>query len=206
LAQRGAILSKLLLRNRLVAILRIGVPAIGIVVFAALALQIYVGNLVAQYGISGVFIDRGNLVVETPSFEASGADGTLYSMAAEAARASLTQPDELVLTGATLNIAPPGAPFYRAIAKGAIFSTTTQELRIDGSLEVAGESGMQGTIDGLMVNMQKRSALANGAVQLAFPDGTAFNAASMSYDSEGRTWHFTKVNMTLIDTPRDTTP
>ena len=49
LEQRTAIFNRLALRNRLVAILRIGVPAIGAIVFVALLAQIYIGNLLEQF-------------------------------------------------------------------------------------------------------------------------------------------------------------
>lgn len=202
LEQRNAILDRLVLRNRLVGILRIGVPAVGIVVFVALALQIYIGNLVEQFGITRFTIDRNNLVVETPSFEATGRDGTLYKMSAELARAAFDKPEDLSLAGVIVDIAPPNAPGYRAQVRDAMFSTRTQELSIAGIVEVTGETGLHGTIAGLVVNLEKRSAQAGGAVALTYPDGTAFTASSMSYDGRGQTWHFTNVRMSLVDTPK----
>ena len=64
--QRADILGNLLLRNRVVDGLRIVVPAIGILAFAALVAQIYIANMARQYGVSGVRIDRGTIVVEAP--------------------------------------------------------------------------------------------------------------------------------------------
>lgn len=202
LDQRNAILERLVLRNRLVGILRIGVPAIGALVFAALALQIYIGNLVEQFGISRFTIDRNNLVVETPSFEATGKDGTLYKMSAELARVALDKTEDLSLAGVVIDVAPPGAPGFRAAVHDAMFSTRTQVLDIAGSVEVTGETGLHGSIAGLVVNLEKRSAEASGPVALTYPDGTAFTASTMSYDGKARIWHFTNVHMALVDTPK----
>ena len=61
--QRNAIFAGLATRNRLIAVLRMLVPAAGVVAFLVLAAEIYVTNTLRQYGISGIRIDRGTLVV-----------------------------------------------------------------------------------------------------------------------------------------------
>ena len=65
--QRSAILSRLVLRNRFVTVLRFAVPALGVAAFVLLMGQIWLSNIARQYGVSGIRIDRGNLVVETPA-------------------------------------------------------------------------------------------------------------------------------------------
>lgn len=70
--QRSAILDRLRFRNRTVALLRIVVPAIGVIAFLTLTGQIYVANLMRQYGVSGIRVDRGNIVVEAPKYSRHG--------------------------------------------------------------------------------------------------------------------------------------
>ena len=74
--RRAAILDQLAWRNRIVALLRIAVPAIGLLAFLALIGQIVVAGMMSKYGIAGIRIDRGNLVVESPRYSGAGADGS----------------------------------------------------------------------------------------------------------------------------------
>jgi hypothetical protein len=57
--QRAAILSGLLWRNRLVGVLRVAVPALGVAAFLILIGQMWLTSLARQYGVSGIRIDRG---------------------------------------------------------------------------------------------------------------------------------------------------
>ncbi|MEQ1768485.1 MAG: hypothetical protein ABL879_01485 [Devosia sp.] len=205
LDQRTAILSRLLLRNRLVGILRFGVPAIGLIAFVALAAQIYIGNLLESYGVSGVRIDRNNLVVETPSYTSAGPDGTLYTMAARSARSSFDQPDRLVLTGLSLDVTPPSGTAWHADAAEASMSTTDQSLALPGTTLITGDDGMKGSIADLVADLARRN-VSGGATRIDFPDGSGFSARSASFDSRAGTWIFSGVTMRLPDTPQAVTP
>ena len=87
--QRAAILGRLLTRNRAVGVLRFVVPAIGVAAFLALAGQIYVASLLRQYGVSGIRVDRGNVVVEAPKYSGTGSDGARYLVTAREARSPI---------------------------------------------------------------------------------------------------------------------
>src|SRR6218665_1838621 len=91
--QRTAIFAALERRNRIVAILRVGLPLLGVLVLVALLLQIVVSSLLNQFGISRIAIDRGNLVVETPSYSGVSANGAMYTISSEGARTSLAAMD-----------------------------------------------------------------------------------------------------------------
>ena len=64
--QRAEIFGRLVARNRIVGGLRVAVPALGLLAALLLVGQIWLANLESQYGVSGIRIDRGNMVVETP--------------------------------------------------------------------------------------------------------------------------------------------
>ena len=79
--QRAAIYAALIRRNRLVGLLRIGLPVIGGIVLAGLLVQLFIGSLIPDFGFANITIDRDNLVVETPAYSGVGADGTVYTSA-----------------------------------------------------------------------------------------------------------------------------
>ncbi|HWA20370.1 MAG TPA: LPS export ABC transporter periplasmic protein LptC [Devosia sp.] len=206
LEQRTAILGRLTRHNRIVGILRYGVPALGIVIFGALALQIFLGNLLQQYDISGFSIDRGNLVVETPGFTAVGDDGTLYRMRAERARAALDHPEQLLLTTPTITASQQGRPAYHAVAAEATLDTGTQMLTVPGVTDIASDDGMSGRVDGLVADLGRKSMTSDGAVNMTFADGTTLAATGMSFDSEGRVWTFGAATLVLPDLPDGDAP
>jgi lipopolysaccharide export system protein LptC len=204
--QRAAILSRLVHRNRLVGILRYGVPALGLIIFAALALQLYVGNLLQQFGIARISIDRNNLIVETPSYVVMGGDGMRYAMSAASARASFGAPDLMALSDAVLDITSDGASGFHARASDATLDTGTQQMSIPGTATIAGDDGTTGTLAALIIDMRKRNATGTGPVDLRFSDGTTLKATGMSFAEAGRVWTFNQVTMRLLDTPKDDTP
>ncbi|MFY8031936.1 MAG: hypothetical protein ACOVO5_08895, partial [Devosia sp.] len=81
--ERTAIYEALVRRNRLVRILRVGLPLLGAIVLLGLLVQLVVGSLLDEFNISGISIDRDNLVVETPSYSSMTADGTQYAVASQ---------------------------------------------------------------------------------------------------------------------------
>jgi lipopolysaccharide export system protein LptC len=199
--QRAAILARLAGRNRLVGILRLGVPALGVVVFAALALQIYVGNLLQQYGVSGIRIDRNNLIVETPGYTAAGEDGTIYQFSAGTARAALDNPNTLALSAFSLTAVREGTPTYYAKSSEATLDTVAQHLTVPGATAISSEDGMTGTVMGLKADLANKTLRSDSTVTLTFPDGATLDAAGMSFDSVGRTWTFTGVKLVLEHLP-----
>ena len=204
LAQRTAILHRLLLRNRLVGILRYGVPAIGLIVFAALAIQITIGKFLDEYGITRISIDRKNLIVETPSYTAAGPDGTLYTMSAATARASFDQPDMLMLTDIALDLTPPGKTgTYSARVSEATLSAATQLLTMPGITTIAGQDGLSGSISDLVTDLGNRTMSGN-KTEVKFSDGSSFSAESASFTAKSHLWIFTGVTMRVAGTPGET--
>jgi hypothetical protein len=201
LEQRTAILRSLAARNRLVAILRIGVPIIGIILFAALTLQIYVANLSRQFGVSGISIDRNNLVVETPSYSGTGSDGTRYTMGAASARAALNNPDAIELTTTSITLNQPSGSIFTLTAPAAEMTMSRQELAIPGLATISGSDGMHGTLNDVIADMSHRDVVSRGKVNIVFHDTSSIDASSMDYDSRTQTWTFTQATVILPDTP-----
>ena len=132
LDQRAAILSGLLWRNRLVGVLRIAVPAVGVAAFLVLIGQMWLTSIARQYGVSGIRIDRGQLVVETPQYSETGEDGSRYLVTAEAARTPLDNPNSIAMTSPDLLFERPGKAPFHAVADNATVDTSTHLVTIPG--------------------------------------------------------------------------
>jgi lipopolysaccharide export system protein LptC len=198
--QRSAIYASLVRRNRLVGILRIGIPALGATLVLALMLQFYIASLVPDFGFANIAIDRDNLVVEAPAYEGTGADGSRYSMSAESARAAIGNPDLINLTGAGFTLNQVDGSVFSARAEKANLRVSNQLVITEGATEVRGSSGVTGTVDNATVDVLGERLVA-GKADLAFDGGTTLEADTMSYDGKTRTWIFSKATLMFNTTP-----
>ena len=89
--QRLAIYRGLQARNRVVSILRIGIPALGIVALSALMLQIYVSSRTSRFGIGQIAVSSESITVETPEYSGLLDDGTAYRVSATSAQAAVAR-------------------------------------------------------------------------------------------------------------------
>src|SRR6187402_2271861 len=117
--ERARIYSGLVQRNRLVSVLRIGLPILGALVLAGLVAQLVLASLLAQFGISNLSIDRGNLVIETPSYSSMTPDGTQYTVSSRGARAALSNTDLIHLSEALLTVTKPSGAWMTATGTDA---------------------------------------------------------------------------------------
>jgi hypothetical protein len=198
--QRSAIYATLTQRNRLVGILRIGVPAVGVVLILGLLLQIWIANLVPDFGFANVTIDRDNLVVEAPAYEGTGVDGSRYAMSAESARAAIGNPDLINLTGAAFTLFQIDGNAFNARAEKASLRISDQLVIADGPTRVEGDSGVSGTVDDATVDILGERLVA-GQADLSFAGGTTLKADTMSYDGKSKTWTFSNATLRFNTTP-----
>jgi lipopolysaccharide export system protein LptC len=198
--QRSAIYATLVRRNRIVRLLRIGVPAIGVILVGGLMLQIYIANLIPDFGFANVTIDRDNLVVESPSYEGTGVDGSRYAMSAESARAAIGNPDLINLSGAGFSLYQADGSVFMARADRASLRVSDQLVIADGPTRVKGNSGMSGTVNDATVDILGEQLVA-GKADLAFGTGATLKADTMSYDGKNKTWTFSKATLVFNSTP-----
>jgi hypothetical protein len=199
--QRARILGRMLRRNRLVALLRVAVPALGVAAFLLLAGQIWLANITRQYGVSGIRVDRGNLVVETPRYAGTGADGARYLVKAREARSPLGGTRQIVLTDATLDYARPGRTTFHVAAASATLDTGAQRVDIPGIARIRADDGLHGTLSAVEADIGGEVTTAKGPVNLTFPDGTTLTAASMHFDGRTQTWTFARSTLTVPALP-----
>ncbi len=199
--QRSAIFGRLVARNRAVDLLRVVVPAIGLVAFLALAGQIYLASLARQYGVSGIRIDRGNIVVEAPRYSGTGSNGTRYLVSAREARTPIDRSTLIDMTDATLEMLQPGGKSYFANAAAATLDTANDEVTAAGTVAVAGSDGLEGTLTDVTVDNASEVLTSHGAVDLMLPDGTTIVADTMVRDGKSQTWTFTRATVVVPDLP-----
>lgn len=199
--QRGAIYDALTKRNRSIGFLRIALPVLAGVMLIALILPIYIGSLVPDFGFAKVTIDRGNLMVETPSYSGIGADGSRYSMRADEARAALGNTDIINLSGVGFDLVQPDGRTFNAIAKDAQLQISSQIVVIDGTTEVGGSSGLTGTVTNAVIDVLREHVVASGGADLVFSGGSTLKADTMSYDGDSKNWTFANVTVELTSLP-----
>lgn len=199
--QRADILGSILLRNRVVAALRIVVPAIGVVALLVLVSQIYVVGLARQYGVAGIRIDRGNLVVEAPQYSGTGSNGSRYLATAREARTALAGSSDIDMTDATLELLQGDGTTYFATAKTAHMNTATELLKAPGLVDVKGSDGLLGTLNDVEMDNRSEILISNGAVDLLLPDGTTIVGDTMLRDGKSQTYTFTNATVVVPDLP-----
>ncbi|MBK8084944.1 MAG: hypothetical protein IPK28_14595 [Devosia sp.] len=189
-------------RNRVVAALRIGVPALGAAVLAVLVVQIAIDNLRDQFGFSNLRIDRDHLVIDTPALNSVGSDGTLYALTAADARVAISAAEMIELTDAAFTMTPPlVGPSYTALAAVARLDTRAQQLFVDDDMRISGSDGMTGTLTGVFADFIVNAMRAAGPVALTLADGSTVEAESMTYDGRSQLFSFRKATVTLHATP-----
>jgi hypothetical protein len=199
--QRAQILGRILTRNRVVDALRIIVPALGLLAFLLLVVQIYIANLARQYGISGIRIDRGTIVVEAPKYSGTGGDGSRYLISAREARTPIDRSHVIEMIDTTLELVQPGGASYFAKAETAKLNTVTQHTTAPGVVAITGSDGLEGTLTDVEVDNESGLITSNGAVKVRMSDGTTIDASSMIRDGNAHLWTFAQATVVIPDLP-----
>jgi lipopolysaccharide export system protein LptC len=193
-------------RNRFVGYLRILVPGVGVIVFVLLAGQVVIANLAENFSIGRVSLQADRMVVETPSYSGVTNDGSIYKITALSAEVGLGAIDAITLNGATLVIDDAGGVQTTAKAARADLQTTDETVKVEGQTTFTTTAGTSGALQGMDLAFTGPVVTASGAVSFRFADGEQLDAANMHYDGTTGTWTFSKVTLTLPDTPRAPKP
>lgn len=200
-AQRLTIYRGLEARNRIVAILRVGVPALGAVALSALLLQIYASSQTARFGISQIVVSPDSVTVETPEYSGVLDDGTAYRVSATSAKADVDATDQIGLSDAALTMAKPDGVTILVEAPSAVLDTTGQIVEIPGVAEVSNSLGTSGVLHDTVFDYVAQRLTGTGAVDVDYADGTRLVAEGVTYDATAMVWTFTRATVTLPDTP-----
>lgn len=199
--ERARLYTGLARRNRLVALLRWIVPAAGVAIFAVVLAMIVIDGLGQRFGFSNIRIDRDNLVVETPRLTSTDEDGTLYALAARAARVAPAQTDLVDMEDAVFTMTPPKGAAMTAAAAAARLQTGDQLLDVPGTTHISSTEGLDGTLVGVFADLLNWKMVASGAVDLKLPGGSTIVSDGMTYDRATGIYTFKDVTVNLVETP-----
>ena len=199
--QRADLLGAIIMRNRLVSVLRIVVPALGVVALAVLVGQIYLGGLIRQYGVAGIRIDRGDIVVEAPQYAGTGSNGSRYVATAREARTRVLGGNDIDMTDATLEMYTADGNTYFVTAKSAHLNTVSEVIRAPGKVDVSGTDGLVGTLNDVDADQRAETVTSNGPVDLLLSDGTTIVGDDMVRDGKTQTYTFTNATVVVPALP-----
>lgn len=204
-ARRLALHDALAHRNRIVRILRVGVPVIGLLVFAAFVLQLVIASLTSGFTLGKVTFSGGTMTVDTPSYSGSMANGDVYKLSAQAAQTSISNLNRIDMTNATLTLTRPNGRVMTARSAFASFETITQVITVPRLMEVADADGSTGTLQKVVINLTRQTLKASGPVVLKFAGGLTIESPSLDHDSKTGRSDFGKAQVTIADAD-DTAP
>lgn len=200
-AQRLAVYRGLQARNRVVSILRVGIPALGVVALAALMLQIYVSSRASRFGVGQIAVSSESITVETPEYSGLLDDGTAYRVSATSAHAAVEATDRIGLDDASLTMIKPDGVTMLVDARAAVLDTTNQLVEVEDIAEVSNSLGTSGLLRNSVFDYAAQRLTSNGPVDIDYHDGTTIVAEGLTYDATTLIWTFTRATVTLPDTP-----
>ena len=193
-------------RNRIVAILRIGVPAIGVVVLLGLVGQIYLSGLGARFGIGQITVTREAVNVDAPEYAGVLDDGSRYHVSATSAQATLEATDLIVLADAGVSVIRTNGMTTNAKADTAQLDTTRELVIIPGRADVTESTGTVAVLNDSVFDWREQTLTTTGAVTIDYADGTHLVAKGLVYNTKSLTWTFSGATVTLPKTPGVETP
>ena len=192
---------RLTARNRIVAILRIGVPAIGVVVLLGLVGQIYLSGLGARFGIGQITVTREAVNVDAPEYAGVLDDGSRYHVSATSAQATLEATDLIVLADAGVSVIRTNGMTTNAKADTAQLDTTRELVIIPGRADVTESTGTVAMLNDSVFDWREQTLTTTGAVTIDYADGTHLVAKGLVYNTKSLTWTFSGATVTLPKTP-----
>lgn len=188
-------------RNRMVAALRILVPLGGLLVLAALTIQIILSTFTGRFGIERITISPEAITVDAPEYSGILQDGSSYTVSADTARASTTRTDIIDLNNASLVLDRQDGVQFQADAAQAQLDSTEQLVMVEGVAEIADTRGMTGTLTNSVFDWDAQVLTTKGPVVINQADGTTIVAEGLVYDASAVIWTFTNSVVTLPSTP-----
>jgi len=201
--QRLARRQALVARNRLVSILRIGLPALGIVVVVLFFLQILLASFLNDFRIGNITVSGDSVAIDTPSYSGVTADGDLYTISAQGASTAITNLNLIAISNGELAVTQPdGEQMWARTAHGS-FDSIAQTMTIPGVADVSNSSGDKGTLRQVVVDVPHKLLTASGPVAIQFQDGSKLAAEGMRYDAHTRIWTFDRATLVVPDAGED---
>jgi len=205
-AHRLAVYRRLQQRNRLVDILRIGVPALGLVTLAGLVVQIYVASTGNRFGVGRIAGTPDTISIEAPEYAGVLEDGSAYRVRASAAQASIERTDLIELSEADMVVDRVDGVQLRAEAARARLDTTSQQVLVRGIADIADSTGTVGRLVDSVFDWGSQMLTSRGPVAIDYSDGATVRAEGLVYDADAMVWTFSQAVVTLPATPGERLP
>ncbi len=203
---RPAIYRRLARRNRVVGVLRIGVPVLGVLILVGLMSQIYLSSLGARYGVGRIEVTPESVKVEAPEYAGVFDDGSAYRVWAETARALVGSTDQIGLVDAHLSIQRTSGVVMDIDADEAQLNMSSQVVLVEGLAEVRDTTGTAARLINSTFDGATQTLSSQGPVEIDYSNGTSVRAQTMVYDGSAMIWTFTRAVVTLPSTPGQTGP
>lgn len=192
---------RLLRRNRVVALLRFAVPAVGSVLLAALLIQIVISSFGGRFGIGKIEVTPDRIRVETPEYAGTLSDGSTYRVWAEEAAAAIDNTDLVTMTNVRVMLERTDGVRREAVAEDAVLDTVNQQVRIEHGTEISESSGISGHLNDSIFDWASQTLTARGPVTINYSDGSTVRAEGLVHEADRNRWTFTKAVVTLPETP-----
>jgi lipopolysaccharide export system protein LptC len=196
---RSAVYRRLVGRNRVIGVLRLVVPTLGVLAFAWFAIHILLASFVGQFNVGHITFNGGTVIVDTPSYSGVMANGDIYKVAAEAANTTVTDLDVINLKNASLLLTKPSGDKMLAGAAVGAFNTLSQVMTVPGEATMNDSSGNNGTMNQVVVNLPEQTLTAAGKVHITTPNGMVIDSDGLDYASKTAVWTFGRSTVTLPD-------
>ena len=205
-AQRLATYQRLAARNRLVGILRIGVPLLGAITLAVLIGQIYISSLGSRFGIGRIAVTPDRISVDAPEYSGVMEDGTSYRIWATGAEAAPDATNLITLTEAALSMQRADGVRMDISAPRAVLDSTAQTVQIADVAYVEDSTGTSGVVHDSIFDYAAQKLVGHGPVTIDYADGTTLVGTGMTYDARASVWTFAQADVTVPSTPGSQTP
>lgn len=182
-------------RNEFIALLRIMVPLLGVVILFVLLFQIIVANLTSGLNISGVRIEKNTLVIDAPEYSGIMANGTRYTIIADAAAAAISGRDLIELSNARVDLVRPDGYRMLANAANAQFQIAEQKIEVVDLMTVSDSYGMSAKLLNVTIDWVAQTLVARDNVYVTFADGSVLTGGSLIYDAGRQVWEFSSVKL-----------
>lgn len=194
-AVRAGLHRRLMRRNRIVGVLRLVVPLIGIVVLGFLIAQIVIANAIEDFGVTGIHIERDRLLIDTPEYEGVTENGTRYRVVAETASALLSRADVIELGNATLALTRPDGVSFTATADRAFYDLISQTVDVPLSADVVDSRETEARLYNAFVDWADQTIRARDGADITFADGTNLTADTLIMYGADNRWDMTGVTL-----------
>ena len=182
--------------SRAVKVLRLFLPAVGVLIFAGMVGMIVVFNYLSNLGIGAVSLTSDGLVMHRP--ELSGHDGDRsYRVTATRAVQRLSNPMIIDLEMIRADIVPGPDQSARITALKGTYDNTAETLRLYDGLQVEWSEGYTVDLSEVTIDLKSGALRTKEPIVIRSDKGT-IKAGRLSYDQEAGKVRFTDgIKMTL---------